>query len=254
MAHAGTAPAVDSKRRLAFITGLAVAAMAVLTPFALYGALRSLVIPGDAAATVAGIAASPGLFRAGIVAFLVVILLDLLLAWTLYRLLAPVSTGIALLTAWLRVAFAAIFASALISLVYAGQLIAGADQSGLPATHIEALVMASVTSFDTGWVAIALSVFSFHLFGLGYLMIRSVNAPSWLGILLVVAGAGYLFDGLATIAVPDYTWTVAVFTFIGEPILGGWAFWRAVKGFAPESRGTTEELAEPAAQPAPVAS
>lgn len=238
---------------LAFITGLAVVAMAVLTPFALYGVLRTLVLPGDPAGTVASIAASEGLFRMGILAFLTVILLDLLLAWTLYNLLSPVHRSVAQLTAWLRVAFAAVFASAVIGLVYAAQLIGG-EPSGLSPELVQSQVMASVISFDSGWIGIALSIFSFHLFGLGYLLIKSVNAPTWLGVLLIVAGGGYLVDGVGTILVADYSLTVAVFTFIGEPILGLWAFWKAYKGFATEP-GSTDHLIADATlvQPVPMA-
>jgi hypothetical protein len=229
--------------------------MAILAPLALFGVLGSLIVPGDPTATVANIAESEGLFRAAITAFLVVILLDLFIAWALYKLLRPVNRDLSLLTAWLRVAFAAVFASALIGLVDAAQLVGGAEQSGLAAEQIQAQVMSSIASFDNGWIGVGLSIFAFHLFGLAYLLIKSVNAPAWLGALLVIAGGGYLVDGVGMILVPVYTWTVGMFTFIGEAVLIGWVFWRAVKGFAPESGDSTERLAEPAViQPAPVAS
>lgn len=244
-----------SGHRLAWVTGFALLAMAILAPLALYGVLGSLVVAGDPAATVANISESEGLFRAGITAFLVVIMLDLLIAWSLYKLLRPVNSDLSLLTAWLRVAFAAVFASALIGLVDAAQLVGGAEESGLAADQIQAQVMSSIASFDNGWIGVALSIFAFHLFGLGYLLIKSVNAPVWLGILVIVAGGGYLVDGVGMILVPDYTWTIAVFTFIGEAVLIGWVFWRAIKGFAPESGDSTAPIAEPAAiQPAPIAS
>jgi len=240
---------------LAWITGFALLAMAILAPVALYGVLGSLIVPGDPAATVANISESEGLFRAGITAFLVVIMLDLLIAWALYKLLRPISNDLSLLTAWLRVAFAAVFASALIGLVDAAQLVGGAEESGLAAEQIQAQVMSSIASFDNGWIGVALSIFAFHLFGLAYLLIKSVNAPVWLGILLIIAGGGYLVDGVGVILVPDYTWTVGMFTFIGEAVLIGWVFWRAVKGFAPESGGPVERVADAGlAQPAPVAS
>jgi hypothetical protein len=250
-----TSPGRDAGRRLAWTTAFALLAMAVMAPLALYVVLGSLIVPGDPAATVANITESEGLFRAAITAFLLVIVLDLFIAWALYRLLRPVNSDLSLLTAWLRVAFAAVFASALIGLVDAAQLVGGAEESGLAAEQIQAQVMSSLASFDNGWIGIGLSIFAFHLFGLGYLLVKSVNAPTWLGALLVIAGGGYLFDGVGKILVPDYTWTVGMYTFIGEAVLIGWVFWRAVKGFAPESGDSTEALAEPAAtQPAPVAS
>jgi hypothetical protein len=237
------------------MTGVALLAMAILAPLALYGVLGSLIVPGDPTATVANITESEGLFRAAITAFLVVIVLDVFIAWALYKLLRPVNSDLSLLTAWLRVAFAAVFASALIGLVDAAQLVGGAEGSGLAAEQIQAQVVASLASFDNGWIGVAFSIFAFHLFGLAYLLIKSVNAPAWLGALLVIAGGGYLVDGVGMILVPDYTWTVGMFTFIGEAVLIGWVFWRAVKGFAPESDDATERGAGPAAiRPAPVAS
>ena len=245
----------DAGRKLAWATAFALLAMAVMAPLALYGVLGSLIVPGDATATVANLTESEGLFRAAITAFLAVILLDVFIAWALYKLLRPVNSDLSLLTAWLRVAFAAVFASALIGLVDAAQLVGGAEESGLAAEQIQAQVMTSLASFDNGWIGVGLSIFAFHLFGLGYLLIKSVNAPAWLGGLLVIAGAGYLVDGVGKILVPDYTWTIGMFTFIGEAVLIGWVFWRAAKGFAPEAVSSDERPAEAAAiQPAPIAS
>lgn len=245
----------DAGRKLAWTTALALLAMAIVAPLALYGVLGSLIVDGDPVTTVANITESEGLFRAAITAFLLVIVLDLFIAWGFYKLLRPVSSDLSLLTAWLRVAFAAVFASALIGLVDAAQLVGGAAESGLAAEQIQAQVMTSLASFDNGWIGIALSIFAFHLFGLGYLLIKSVNAPGWLGGLLVIAGGGYLVDGVGKILVPDYTWTVGMFTFIGEAVLIGWVFWRAIKGFAPESEDAAEPLPGPAAaHTAPVAS
>jgi len=252
---AAPAPATVWGKQLAWVTGFALLAMAILAPLALYGVLGSLIVPGDPAATVANITESEGLFRAGITAFLVVIVLDVLIAWALYKLLRPVNSDLSLLTAWLRVAFAAVFASALIGLVDAAQLVGGAEESGLAAEQLQALVASSVASFDNGWIGVGLSIFAFHLFGIAYLLIKSVNAPAWLGILLIVAGGGYLVDGVGMILVPDYTWTVGAFTFIGEAVLIGWVFWRAIKGFAPESDSPVARAADAGqVQPAPLAS
>jgi hypothetical protein len=250
-----TRPPRNAGRTLAWTTAFALLAMAILAPVALYGVLGSLIVPGDPITTVTNITESEGLFRVTITAFLVVILLDVFIAWALYKLLRPVNSDLSLLTAWLRIAFAAVFASALIRLVDAAQLVGGADMSGLAADQIQAQVMTSLASFDNGWIGISLSIFAFHLFGLGFLLIKSVNAPAWLGALLIIAGGGYLVDGVGKILVPDYTWTIGMFTFIGEAVLIGWTFWRAVKGFAPESGEGAEPPAKTAAiQPAPVAS
>jgi hypothetical protein len=65
--------------------------MAVLAPFAHFGVLETLVMRADATATVNNITASDGLFRIAIAAFLIVTMLDLLVAWAWYVLLRPVN-------------------------------------------------------------------------------------------------------------------------------------------------------------------
>ena len=245
-------PAADiSRRRLALTAALALLTMALLAPFARFGVLQSLVVPGDAAATAANITASEGLFRAGIAAFLVVIMLDVVVAWALYVLLRPVSQSVALLEAWLRVAFAAVFASALVNLLDAAQLVGAGGLSAIQATQ----VMSSIESFGGGWVGIALAIFGLHLFGLGFLLFRSADFPRFLGVLVIVAGGGYLVDAFGTILVRDYSFSVSMFTFVGEALLIVWLFARAVTGFRPEPESAGEETNVPQlAQPTPVAS
>ena len=105
--------------------------MALLAPFAQFGVLQTLIVPADAAATTNNIAASAGLFRAAIAAFLLVAILDVVVAWALYVLLRPVNEGLALLVGWLRVVYAAVFAYALVNLFDVAQLVHGATGPAL---------------------------------------------------------------------------------------------------------------------------
>ena len=195
-----------SPRAVALIAGLSLLAMAVIAPFALFGVLGSVVVPGDVAATINNLTASEGLFRIGIAAFLVVIMLDIVVAWALYVLLRSVHPSLALLTAWLRLAFAAVFASALISLLNVAQFVSSPDGPGLASGQLEALVSSGLAAFDNGWIAIALSIFGLHLLGLGYLVFRSDMFPmsKILGTLVVVSGVGYLVDSFGMILVTNY--------------------------------------------------
>ena len=63
----------------------------------------------------------------GAVFFLVVAILDVIAAWALYILLAPVNQGFSLLAAWFRVVYAAIYATTIIQLFNA--LISSAGQA-----------------------------------------------------------------------------------------------------------------------------
>ena len=238
-------PTADiSQRKVALIAGLGLLFMAVLAPFALFGVLQTLVVPADATATVNNIIASEGLFRIAIAAFLVVIMLDIVVAWALYVLLRSVNAALALLMAWLRLAFAAVFASALVNLLDVAQLVGGTERSALQGEQLQAQVMSSIASFDNGWTAIAHAIFGLHLLGLGYLLFRSAHFPRFLGVLVVIAGAGYLADTFGMILAPDFSFTFSVFTFVGEALLIFWLFWRAIKGFPSDSESPGAQVTE----------
>ncbi len=244
----GTGTAEIAPRTLALIGGVGLLLIAFLASFAQFGVVKALVVPGDAAATVANLVASEGLFRAGIAAFLVALMLDIVLAWALYQLLAPVNRSLALLTAWLRVAFAAVFAGALVNLLDAALAVSAAGPAAIQSEALQAQVLASVTSFSTGFTAVAHAIFALCNFGLGYLLFRSTNFPTLLGVLMFVAGGGYLADAFGTILVRGYSLSIGSMTFVGEALLVVWLIFRALKGFPSEREAANP--GKPALQPA----
>ena len=217
-----------SQRRVALATAFSLLLMALLAPFAQFGVLKTLIVPTDAAATTNNIAASLGLFQAAIIAFLIVAILDVVVAWGFYVLLRPVSEGFARLVGSLRVLYAALFGFALLHLIDAAGLVQDATGAALQSGPLQAQVAASVASFDTSW-HLALGIFGLHLVGLGALLLRFA-APRLLAALVVLAGAGYLTDSIGTIFVAYYGLTVSTFTFVGEALLIFWLFWRAARG------------------------
>jgi hypothetical protein len=238
-------PTADiSQRKVALTAAIGLLVLALLAPFALFGVLQNLVVPADAAATVENITTSEGFFRAGIAAFLIVIILDVVVAWALYVLLRPVNRTLALLTAWLRLVFAAVFGYALVNLLDVAQLVGHAEQSALQGEQLQAQVMSSIASFDNGWISIALAIFGLHLLGLGYLLFRSAHFPGFLGVLVAISGGGYLVDSFGTVLVPDYALNIGAFTFVGEALLIFWLFWRAIKGFPSESESPGAQVTE----------
>lgn len=140
------------------------------------------------------------------------------MAWALYVLLRPVNATLAMLVGWLRLAAAAAFLPALANLLDVAQLLGGPAASTLPAAVVEAQVMSSIASFHNAW-DIQLAVFGLHLLGVGALVYKSVQFPRALGVLVVVAGIGYLADTFTRILVPDFTFTFSLFTFVGEALL-----------------------------------
>jgi hypothetical protein len=234
-------PAADhSKRTASLVAAIGLLSMAILAPFAQFGVLASLIVPTDAAATTANIADSPGLFGAAVAAFLVVAILDVAVAWGLYVVLRPVNERVALLVAWLRVAYAVGFAYALLNLVGIAQLVNDASAASLQADQLHAQVATSVTAFRSGW-DVALTIFGLHLVGLGGLLYRSVAFPRFLGALVILAGVGYVADSFGRIFLPGYALTISTFTFVGEALLIVWLFKLAIGGSRSLERRRTSE-------------
>jgi hypothetical protein len=233
----------SSRRRVALTAGIGLLLMAVLAPLAHFGVLQNLVVSGDAATTVRNIVADEGLFRLAIAALLVVTFLDIVVAWALYILMKPVHPTLAILVGWLRLAAPAVFAVALANLLDVANLLGSAESSTLQPDQLGAQVMASVASFGNGW-DMSLAIFGLHLVGLGYLLFKSVDFPRFLGVLVVVAGAGYLADTFARILVPDFEFRISSITFVGEALLIFWLLWRAIKGFPSETEPHGEHMTE----------
>lgn len=224
-----------SLRTSAIVAGLGLLIMAILAPIANFGVLQQLIVPGDVTNTANNIIASAGRFRIGICVFLIVAILDMVVAWALYVLLKPVNKSLSLLAAWLRIVYAAIFVSALNNLLNVLQLLNGPDYlMAFETNQLHAQVMLSLDAFTDGW-NIGLAIFGLHLLVVGYLVFKSGYLPKFLGILVVIAGLGYLIDSLGKLLSPSYNVTIALFTFIGEVLLIFWLLWRGIKGFNKES-------------------
>ncbi len=217
--------ATDADRELrhaSIAAGAALLLMSALAGFAKFIALDGLVSKGDPARTATSITESAGLFRFGVVCLFVVIALDVVVAWGLYRVFSPAGKNLSMLAAAFRLVYTAVF------LVAAGQLLRGLRLLGgdgylavLGADQLRAQALLEITAFSDLWL-ISLGLFGLHLVLVGYLAYRSGYVPRLLGVLLVVAGLGYVIDTFG-VMLSRGTWTdVASYTFIGEFLLALW--------------------------------
>ena len=60
---------------------------------------------------------------------------------------------------------------------------------------------------------------------IGYLIYRSGFAPR-LGVLVAIAGAGYLTDSFGTLLFSDYAISVSAVTFVGEFLVMVWLLYK----------------------------
>jgi len=220
-----------SQRQAAIFAGLGMLIICILAPFGFFYAIKSHIVSGDAAGTVSNIMASERLFRIGIICLLINAVFDVVIAWGLYVLLAPVNKSFSLLSAWLRIVYSAILVVALSNLFSSLHLISGADYlSAFEPNQLNAQVMIFIDTFYNVW-NLGLVIFALHLFVLGYLIYKSVHFPKFLGIFLAIAGFGYFHDHIGKFIFPNYNITISEFTFIGEFLLLILVIRKAIKGF-----------------------
>jgi hypothetical protein len=204
-----------SLRTASLIAGLALALIAVLSAFGNFVALQPLVTPGDAAKTAIDISNSEALFRWGIASLILVAVLDIIVAAALLRLFEPVNRSLSITAAWFRVAYAAVYLVAIIQLVVALGLLGDPDQASR-----------AIDAYDTIWL-VGLILFGVHLLLIGYLAYRSGFMARVFGVLLMIAGLGYIADGFVAVLVPGPSISIGQFTFVGEVAL---MFWLLIKG------------------------
>ena len=178
------------------VAGAGLLAMSVLAGFANFGVVDKVTSPADTATPV---------FRVAVLALVVVVALDVLVAWALREFFAPVHHGLATLAAWFRLTYAAVF------------LVAIAQLSSATG---EADALTRVEDFRTIW-ELGLILFGVHLLLLGHLAHRAANVPTVLGVLLAIGGLGYAVDGTG------FSTSLAAFTFVGEV---AFMLWLLVKG------------------------
>lgn len=135
-----------------------------------------------------------------IVGFIVVVL-DIFVALLLIPILRSGGTALAYCAAALRVLYATGLFTATILLII--------RQNGAPFYKI--------------W-DYSLALFGLHLIVAGIAMCRSPELPTIIGVLLLIAGAGYLFDSVTTMFNVE-TMSLSEFTFIGEVALLLWLLW-----------------------------
>jgi hypothetical protein len=211
----------------ALIAGLSLLVMAIAAPFAEMYVLPKLIVEGNAAETTRNLISHVALFRAGVFAYLITFICDLLAAWALYVLLKPVNESLSLLTAWLRLVYTVIAIIALANLVSILRLLNAPDSmAALAPDQLYAEVNHSLSSFKNSW-NFGILFFGLHLGLLGYLVFRSKYIPKIVGILLIISGSGYLLNSLKPFLFPNITIDFAMYTFFGELIF---MFWLIIKG------------------------
>lgn len=179
---------------------------------------EALVVPHDAVATARNIAASPEVWRAGIILDLVAQLCDVPVMLILFLLLSPVNRPLALLALLYNIVQTSLLVANQLTLV-AAQLLSP-DQPALASVALGAYAYGE---------PIGLVFFGFTCIVEGYLIRRSRYLPWLLGLGMQVAGVAYLTNTVLLLLAPDVASIVVLIpTFFAESAFAVWLLLRGV--------------------------
>lgn len=216
---------------LARIAGVLYLIIAVAAIFAHFIIPEQFIVPGDAAATVANIAANPTVFRIGTVGSeLVILLSEVVLSIVLYVLLKPVNATLSLVVAVSRLVMTTIHGLNLLNIYFVLQLVEGGPvPAAFGPEQTQALVTMFLDAHSTGFV-LGIAFLVLHVFTLGYLIVQSGYFPKVLGYLFIAAGVGYLVDTVGLLLIPGYTTTPGLIAAVIAVAELAFPIWLLVKG------------------------
>jgi hypothetical protein len=190
-----------------------------------------IIISGDAAATAAKLASMESLWRFGIASEFLTVICTILLAMVYFFLLRPVSKELNLLAAFFRITAIIVQTVSLVYLVTALFPLSNvAFIKAFTPEQLYALTNLAIRSHSYGYsVALLFTGCTFLVHG--YLIFKSGYLPKMLGIMIQIAGLGYISNGFAVILFPAIANTV--FLAIILPVFAGeisLSLWLLIKG------------------------
>ena len=206
----------------------------IIIVFGLFGEMfvrGKLIVWGDPTATAERILASESLWRFSVAAELFYLLCAVALAAIFYVLLRPVNRDLALLAVFFNLVSIAVEASGRLHLISALTVLRGAERlTAFEPDQAHALAYLSLQAHGRGF-SIGLLFFGCVCLVLGYLIFRSGYFPKLLGVLMQIAGLGYLVDGFALVLSPAFHSMIFPFSLVPAFVAeGAWCVWLLVKG------------------------
>jgi hypothetical protein len=163
-----------------------------------------LIVSADATATAKNISAFNSLFRLGFAIYLVEAVCDIALSLILYVLLRPVRKDLALLAAFFGLVSTALFGVAELFYFAASLILGGASYlKTFSDDQLNTLALLSLKLYGYGG-GIFMVFYGVASVLRGYLIFRSGYLPKLLGVLLVVAGLGFVTKNFALVLTPAY--------------------------------------------------
>ena len=206
---------MESPNKLARMTGI-LYFLVILTGVASEIMVHNfIIVPGDITTTVNHITAYEAIFRLGFVTSLARFVVFIFMVLALYKLLSPVNKDWSLVMIALALVSIAIGMVSLLFQYAAPLLLSRHGYSTLFTTdQWQAQVLFFINLQMLGDKAS--QILAVWLLPLGYLIYKSGFFPRILGVLMVMAGLGYVTDFLIFFLLPNLNWQVAGFAFLAE--------------------------------------
>jgi hypothetical protein len=192
----------------------------------------SLMLAGDAAATATQLRVNEGLFRLGFAAYMVEAVSDVILAWLFYVLLKPVNRDLALLSALFGLVSTTLFAVTKMFYFAAPTFVRGSK-------YLTAFAPDQLDAFARLFLSLygILSGLTMLFYGIpwiirGYLTFRSDYLPRLLGLLMIVAGIGFVAKTVTYVLVPAYSSDLLLAPMFFNALAV--AIWMLVRGVNPD--------------------
>jgi len=223
---------IEASNRLARVTGVLYFLVILLGVVSEIMVRNFVIVPGDMAATVNHITTYEAIFRLGFVISLTRFVVFIFMVLALYKLLRPVNRDASLVMLALALVSIAIGMVSLLFQYAAPLLLSRNGYSTLFTTdQWQAQVQFFINLQMLGDKAA--QILTVWLLPLGYLIYRSGFLPKILGVLMVLAGLGYVTDFLIFFLLPNLNWQVAGLAFLGELLF---PLWLLIKGINVEPR------------------
>ena len=204
--------------------------LAVIIVSALAVAGPSIVIPGDAAATVHNILTFEFAYRIGIVETFIGGALYVGVTVLLYTLLKPVSRNLALFAAACGLIGVAVGAALTVSDLGVVAALKFAESAPAQAAPMQAVAQSAIMTFGLGF-KVGMVYFGLQCATVGYLIARSGFMPRAVGVLLGIGGSFYVISSLTYLVSPALgtllSPVVIPVAFLGE---GSTTLWLLFKG------------------------
>ena len=213
---------MKNQRRIAIITGISLILMALVAIFSIGYAYTQFDNPEQSELLKNNILQNIGLYQSMLIGILIIIILDFIVSYTLYKYFEKDHQKLSLLSGIIRAIYTLIFVVATYFLTK--NLNTGELTNQIASSNYQ--------KFQTIWNS-GLVVFGFHIILIGWLMKLHRKIPKILWYITLVAGISYVITSFLKVVSPDSEMVETLIMVLALPMtIGelGLAIWLWIKG------------------------